>query len=128
MFGADFLGSDFAHRKLELLSTGYFSLTDSTVLAVRKTAGAVKGNAPFYDLCLFGKNGDLRGYEAGRYREGEPGPFSWRCASALPGRWVCSDSPVSGVSPHRAGISENTAIRWPRAGQACVISHRRPTT
>ncbi|MDV5824487.1 BamA/TamA family outer membrane protein [Sphingobium naphthae] len=70
MFGADFLGSDFEHSKLEILSTGYFRLAKSTVLAVRKTLCSVKGDAPFYDLCMFGRHADLRGYEAGRYRDG----------------------------------------------------------
>lgn len=75
MFGAEFLGSDFEHRKLEILSTGYFPLGKKTVLAVRKTACAVKGNAPFYDVCMFGQHADLRGYEAGRYRDGATWAF-----------------------------------------------------
>ena len=69
LFGADFLGSDFEHRKLELLSTGYFPIGKSTTLAIRKTLCTVKGDAPFYDLCNFGQHADLRGYEAGRYRD-----------------------------------------------------------
>lgn len=75
MFGAGFLGSDYEHRKLEILSTGYFPLAKKTVLAVRKTACAVKGDAPFFDLCMFGKHMDLRGYEAGRYRDGATWAF-----------------------------------------------------
>lgn len=70
MFGADFLGSDFTHRKLEIMSNAYFPLGSGTVLGVRKTACAVSGDAPYYDLCMFGKNNDLRGYESGRYRDG----------------------------------------------------------
>ncbi|WP_245892562.1 BamA/TamA family outer membrane protein [Novosphingobium guangzhouense] len=70
MFGAGFLGSDFEHRKLEILSTAFFPLGKGTVLAVRKTMCATSGNAPYYDLCMFGRNNDLRGYEAGRYRDG----------------------------------------------------------
>lgn len=70
MMGQDFLGSDYTHRKFEFLSNGYFPLGKGTVLGVRKTLCAVKGDAPYYDLCMFGRNGDLRGYEAGRYRDG----------------------------------------------------------
>lgn len=70
MFGADFLGSDFTHRKLEIAANGFFPLGKGTVLALRRSLCGVKGKAPFYDLCLFGKNADLRGFEAGRYRDG----------------------------------------------------------
>ena len=70
MFGADFLGSDFEHRKLEIATNGFFALGKGTVLGIRKTLCGVKGKAPFYDLCLFGKQNDLRGYEPGRYRDG----------------------------------------------------------
>lgn len=69
MFGLSAMGSDFDHSKLELRSTAYFPLDEGSVLAVRKTACAVKGDAPFYDICLFGQHADLRGYEAGRYRD-----------------------------------------------------------
>ncbi|MCJ1959334.1 BamA/TamA family outer membrane protein [Novosphingobium mangrovi (ex Hu et al. 2023)] len=105
MFGADFLGSDFEHRKLELLSTGYFSLTDSTVLAVRKTACAVKGNAPFYDLCMFGKNGDLRGYEAGRYRDGATWAFQLEVRQRLtPKLGVVGFAGVGGIAASSGDI------------------------
>ena len=70
MFGAGFLGSDFEHRKLEIFSNGYFPIGRETVLGLRKTMCAVSGKAPYYDLCMFGKNSDLRGYESGRYRDG----------------------------------------------------------
>ena len=92
LFGADFLGSDFEHRKLELLSTGYFPVGERTVLAVRKTACAVKGDAPYYDLCMFGRNGDLRGYAVGRYRDGASWALQFEVrhelgVSTMPG-WV----------------------------------------
>lgn len=70
LFGTGALGGDFEHRRLELLSTGFFPIGRRTVLAVRKTACAVKGDAPFHDLCMFGGHGDLRGFEVGRYRDG----------------------------------------------------------
>lgn len=69
MFGADFLGSDFTHRKLEIKANGFFPLGPRTVLGIRRSLCIVKGEAPYYDLCLFGKDSDLRGYEAGRYRD-----------------------------------------------------------
>ena len=69
MFGADFLGSDFTHRKLEIKANGFFRLGPRTVLGIRRSLCAVSGDAPYYDLRLFGKDSDLRGYEARRYRD-----------------------------------------------------------
>ncbi len=83
MYGAGFLGSDYEHRTFEILSTGYFPLGERTVLAVRKTACAVKGKAPFYDLCMFGQHADLRGYEAGRYRDGATWAFQLELRQGL---------------------------------------------
>ena len=39
------------------------------VLAMRLSGCAVKGDAPFHSLCLFGTHADLRGYETGQYRD-----------------------------------------------------------
>jgi hypothetical protein len=45
----------------------YVSLGERSVVAARLSACDVRGDAPVYALCLFGTNGDLRGYEVGRY-------------------------------------------------------------
>jgi len=46
---------------------GFFSEGDRGVLAGRLSACNVRGDAPVYALCLFGLQGDLRGYSVGRY-------------------------------------------------------------
>lgn len=71
LYGADWLGSDFEHRKFQFAGNAYFPLGQSTVLGIRKQLCSVtKSDAPYYDLCLYGQQGDLRGYETGRYRDG----------------------------------------------------------
>ncbi|HEX7853683.1 MAG TPA: BamA/TamA family outer membrane protein [Sphingobium sp.] len=70
LFGAKFLGSDFDQDKMQIGVNAYFPLGKNTVLGVRKQLCSVSSNAPFYDLCMFGQQGDLRGYETGRYRDG----------------------------------------------------------
>lgn len=47
----------------------YMQLSSASVLALRASGCYVDGQAPFYDLCLFGKNSDLRGYSVGRFRD-----------------------------------------------------------
>lgn len=79
LYGASWLGSDFGHHKFELDANAYFPLGRTTVLGIRKQACSVSDDAPYYDLCLFGQHGDLRGYETGRYRDGA----SWAIQAEL---------------------------------------------
>jgi outer membrane protein assembly factor BamA len=62
-------GSDDTYYRLTLEANGYFPLTTSTVLAARIAACATGQGAPFYAICLYGMNNDLRGYETGQYRD-----------------------------------------------------------
>ncbi|WP_230293691.1 BamA/TamA family outer membrane protein [Croceicoccus sp. Ery5] len=106
MFGLKGLGSDYSHRKMEILSTAYFTLDEGSVLAVRKTACAISGDAPFYDLCLFGEHGDLRGYEIGRYRDGASWSLHLELRQHLSGR-------LGGVAFVGAGgIADSSGDIW----------------
>ncbi len=70
MWGMDWLGSDFDHHKLQVAGTAYFTVAPETVVAFRKTICNTTSDAPYYDKCEYGENGDLRGYEPGKYRDG----------------------------------------------------------
>ncbi|EJL31726.1 BamA/TamA family outer membrane protein, partial [Novosphingobium sp. AP12] len=48
---------------------GYFPATSTGTLAIHGGLCAASKGGPFYDLCLYGMSGDLRGYEMGRYRD-----------------------------------------------------------
>ena len=63
------IGSDFAYNKLNLAANLYHSFGPNTVLAARASTCNASQNAPFYDLCFFGSQNDLRGYEGGQYRD-----------------------------------------------------------
>jgi len=71
--GADFfskgLGSKFNYQSYQLAFNRYLSLSPRQVLAYRVMGCGVGGDVPFYDLCLFGFNNDLRGYYAGQFRD-----------------------------------------------------------
>lgn len=69
LFGVEGLGSDFSHHKLTIDANIYRAISKNTVVAGRAAACAVSSGAPFYDLCFYGTSSDLRGYEAGRYRD-----------------------------------------------------------
>ncbi len=71
-FTADFfgkaLGSDRTYQSYKASYSGFYSLGKRQVLAYRGTACSVSSDAPFYDLCFYGANSDLRGYTAGQYQ------------------------------------------------------------
>ena len=47
---------------------GYREVANRQVLAYRAMACSANGNVPFYDLCLFGFNNDVRGYATGEFQ------------------------------------------------------------
>jgi len=60
---------DIRYQYYQLSYDHYLSLTPTQVLAFRGTLCGVDGDPPFYELCLFGLRSDIRGYQAGRYRD-----------------------------------------------------------
>jgi outer membrane protein assembly factor BamA len=69
LVAADALGSDFDYSRVTGAINGYHSLNDKTVLAWRGSICRSENGAPFYDLCNYGQNNDLRGYTTGQYRD-----------------------------------------------------------
>lgn len=63
------LGSDFDYSRVDAAFNFYRPVSERAVIAGRVALCDVGGGAPFYDLCLFGQNNDLRGYVAGQYRD-----------------------------------------------------------
>lgn len=63
------LGSDFEYSRVQAAVNGYYAPSSRSVIAGRVALCDVGDGAPFYDLCLFGQNNDLRGYTAGQYRD-----------------------------------------------------------
>jgi hypothetical protein len=63
------LGSDFSYRSYTFAFNKYSGISPRQVLAFRVFGCATSGRVPFYDLCLLGMHNDVRGYDAGRYRD-----------------------------------------------------------
>ncbi len=62
-------GSSEDYRKLTVAANRYWPITERYVVAGRISACGATEDAPFFDLCLYGANNDLRGYTAGRYQD-----------------------------------------------------------
>jgi hypothetical protein len=67
-FADEAFGSDFNYQTYEM-SGNLYRRAGPGVLALRAVACQVSDRTPLFDLCLFGANNDLRGYEVGRYRD-----------------------------------------------------------
>ena len=63
------LGSDFDYSKVDVGVNAYLPVGDEEVVAARASICSSSGHPPFFDLCLYGEQADLRGYEAGRFRD-----------------------------------------------------------
>jgi outer membrane protein assembly factor BamA len=74
-FRADFyeelFDNDFVLQRYTASYNHYLRLGDSDqqVIAVRGTACSVAGDAPFFELCMIGRDDAFRGYQTGRYRD-----------------------------------------------------------
>ncbi len=64
-----FLDSEETYQRLTVNASRYWPLGEDYTLAGRITVCGVTDNAPFFDLCLYGSNNDLRGYAVGRYQD-----------------------------------------------------------
>jgi hypothetical protein len=68
-FASSAFGSDLTFQTYSLAWNAYYALDAPNVLAARIYVCKVSQSAPFFDTCAYGAGDDLRGYEAGRYRD-----------------------------------------------------------
>jgi hypothetical protein len=69
-FFGPYVGSTFAFQAYQFEANKYLPIRKRHVVALRGMGCGVTGNRiPFFELCQFGMLGDLRGYQAGRYRD-----------------------------------------------------------
>lgn len=62
-------GSDVSYRQVSASWNRYWRHGADSVLAARVAGCVVSGDVPFSDLCMYGRNNDLRGYATGQYRD-----------------------------------------------------------
>ena len=61
--------SDQNYQRVTFNANHYLSLGQRYTLGTRLTLCGASDGTPFFDLCLFGSNGDLRGYAVGQYQD-----------------------------------------------------------
>ncbi len=61
-------GSRREYQTYKIAYNGFREMATRQILAYRVMACSANGSVPFYDLCLFGYNNDLRGYTTGQFQ------------------------------------------------------------
>jgi hypothetical protein len=85
-FADEAFGSDFNYQTYEL-SGNLYRRAWRGVVALRAYACATSDRTPLFDLCFYGSGSDLRGYEAGRYRDRAMLATQAEYRFPLGGRW-----------------------------------------
>ena len=62
------LGSKRQYQNYKVGYNGYHQVGEKQILAYRGMICSANQNVPFYDLCFFGVNSDLRGYTGGEFQ------------------------------------------------------------
>ena len=122
-FADEAFGSDFNYQTYET-SGNLYRRAGPGVVALRATACQASDRTPLFDLCLFGANNDLRGYEIGRYRDHAMVAAQAEYRFPIAGRW--GGVVFGGWARWRA-----RSTRWatrptcPRSARACAGSRRK---
>jgi outer membrane protein assembly factor BamA len=115
MFSRPGLGSDFDYNKLTIAANVYRSLGKNSVIAAHASLCGTSKGGPFYDVCLYGARGDLRGYEAGRFRDRASWTAQVELRQHLFGRFgVAAFGGLGGIAPDLSSLGSTTFL--PAAG------------
>lgn len=69
LFSDSRTADDFSYSKANITVNQYVRVRERSILVLRQSICAASDAAPFFDLCLFGSNSNLRGYESGEHRD-----------------------------------------------------------
>lgn len=84
---AAFFGSDNSYSHVSLKASRYWPVNKTNTLAGQIALCHATDNAPFFDLCLFGPQNDLRGYTAGRFQDNAMFATQLEYRAELKERW-----------------------------------------
>ncbi len=62
-------GSRRKYQTYKVSFSAYREVSERSVIAYQALGCSANGNVPFYDLCLYGVNNQLRGYEGGQFQD-----------------------------------------------------------
>ncbi len=112
VFDAAF-GSDFDYSLVQI-SLDHFQPLGRAVLAWRAAVKSARGDVPFWDLSSLGQGNDIRGYEAGRYRDRDLFATQVEYRRPWKGRWGWVA--FAGTAQVAPALDELESANWRTAG------------
>jgi hypothetical protein len=98
-FFATALGSRRHYQTYKLSYSGYHQLAPKQILAYQGMICSANQNVPFYDLCLYGTNSNLRGYTGGEFQNRRMFATQAEYRSELKGRFgVVAFGGIGGIA------------------------------
>jgi len=98
---------------------------ENAVLAYRVSACYVGKESPFYDVCSFGANSDLRGYTTGRYRDRSQVTVQAEYRRPIAGRWAwAAFAGVGAIAPTFSDLSSDELLPAVGAGLRFTVSEQ----
>ena len=96
---------------------------ENAVLAYRISACYVGKESPFYDVCSFGANSDLRGYTTGRYRDRSQLTAQVEYRRPIAGRWAwAAFAGVGAIASSFSDLSTDELLPAVGAGVRFTVS------
>jgi outer membrane protein assembly factor BamA len=124
-FARKALGSTFNYETYTFAANFYTRLPSDSVLALRVSACRAGGSTPFFDLCLFGTGGDLRGYVGGQYRDRAMVALQGEARIPIYGRFgAIAFAGVGAVAPSFGKITDQAALPAAGVGLRYLASRR----
>ncbi len=115
LMGTSLLGGDFHASRLNALVSAYLPHGAGRTFALHAGLCAASASSPYYALCQFGQNADLRGYVTGRYRDRASWALQGEVRQHLFGRLgATAFAGIGGIAPSLGRLGDT---RWlPAAG------------
>jgi hypothetical protein len=109
------LGGTFSYEQYSVSYNKYFSIAENKTFAMRVVLCHTSNAVPFFDLCTFGRESDLRGYITGQYRDrnlvATQAEYRWQFYERF---GLVAFAGVGGVAPEIDGFDTGSLL--PSAG------------
>jgi outer membrane translocation and assembly module TamA len=127
-------GGTRTYQSYKAFFNAFLSTGERGVLGVRGSLCDVRGDAPVYALCLFGMQGDLRGYEVGRYIDrtmwSAQAEYRWRLPESLGSFFarfgLVAFAGVGEVAPSFSDLSSHDLLPGGGVGIRYLLSRQNP--
>lgn len=115
--------SEYSFNKADLMASEYFDVGKNSVLALRQSLCLASDETPFFSLCQFGSNSNIRGYVSGKYRDQASWSAQVEWRQHLFGKFgAVAFAGVGGVAEDFGGLGEADLLPAAGAGLRYLLA------